>query len=57
VTWNGTELQEVYPWGTIRTPTPEANAATARELNREQTEEIRVRARPYLEAFDYASFI
>jgi hypothetical protein len=56
-TWNGTELQEVYPWGTIRTATPEANAATARELRPDQVEEIRVRARPYLDAFDYTSFL
>ena len=32
-TWNGSPLKEVYPWGTIRIPTPEANLATARELN------------------------
>jgi hypothetical protein len=57
VTWNGGELTEVYPWGTIRTPTPEANLATARELSAAQVDEIRVRARPFLDAFDYASFI
>jgi hypothetical protein len=57
VSWNGKELEQVYPWGTIRTPTPEANLATARELNAAQTEEIRQRARPYLEAFDYKSFV
>lgn len=57
VTWNGNDLKEVYPWGTIRTPTPEANLATAKELNAEQVEEIRMRTRPYLESFDYKSFI
>ena len=56
-TWNGEPLKEVYPWGTIRTPTPEANLATARELNAAQIEEVRLRARPYLESFDYKSFI
>ena len=56
-TWNGTELKEVYPWGTIRTPTPEANLATARELTAAQIDEIRLRARPYLESLDYASFL
>jgi len=56
-TWNGVELKEVYPWGTIRTPTPEANLATARELKAGQIEEIRLRAAPYLEAFDYKSFL
>ena len=55
--WNGSSLTEVYPWGTIRTPTPEANLATARELSAAQTEEIRLRARPYLEDFDYKGFV
>jgi hypothetical protein len=57
VTWNGCELKEVYPWGAIRTPTPEVNLATARELNSTQIEEIRLRAHPYLETFDYKSFL
>jgi hypothetical protein len=56
-TWNGQELKEVYPWGTIRTPTPEANLATARELKPAQIDEIRARARPYLDTFDYQSFL
>jgi hypothetical protein len=56
-TWNGSPLKEVYPWGTIRTPTPEANLATARELTDAQITEIRLRARPYLESLDYASFM
>ena len=30
VSWNGNALEEVYPWGTIRKATPEANKATAR---------------------------
>jgi hypothetical protein len=55
--WNGNALTEVYPWGTIRTPTPESNLATARELSGAQVDEIRMRARPYLDAFDYGSFI
>jgi Sulfotransferase family len=57
VTWNGNELKEVYPWGTIRTPTPEANRATANELNAEQVEEIRRRTLPYLDTFDYKTFL
>lgn len=56
-TWNREQLKEVYPWGTIRTPTPEANLATARELSVRQIEEIRLRAWPYLESFDYKGFI
>lgn len=57
VSWNGNVLAEVFPWGTIRTPTPEANLATARELSPPQIDEIRARTRPYLEAFDYKNFL
>jgi hypothetical protein len=57
VSWNGQQLKEVYPWGTIRIPTPAANIATAKELNNSQIEEIRRRAWPYLESFDYKTFI
>jgi hypothetical protein len=31
--WNGEKMQSVYPWGTIRTPTTEANIATMNELD------------------------
>jgi hypothetical protein len=34
--WNGQELHEVYPWGTIRIPTPEANVATMNLLSDEE---------------------
>lgn len=55
--WNGAPLAEVYPWGTIRTPTLEANRATAAELSNDTREEIRQRAGPFLEAFDYQGFL
>src|SRR5262245_36064877 len=51
--WNGVALEQVYPWGTIRTPTPEANAATAKELSAAETDEIRARTAPLLKAFGY----
>ena len=51
--WNGKPLAEVYPWGTIRVPTPAANAATARELPREEADEIQQRTGPLLAAFRY----
>jgi hypothetical protein len=57
VTWNGGELREVYPWGTIRTPTPAVNLATARQLTAAQQEEIRARAGVYLDALDYKGFL
>jgi hypothetical protein len=55
--WNGTPLDEVYPWGTIRVPTPEANRSTAAELTREEQEAVRRHAGPYLEAFGYTGFL
>lgn len=55
--WNGEPLDEVYPWGTIRKATPEANAATAAELSAAERDEIRARTRPYLDALGYADFL
>lgn len=55
--WNGQPLAEVYPWGTIRTPTPEANLATARELDEQERVDVRRLAGPFLEALGYASLI
>ncbi len=51
--WNGQRLDEVYPWGTIRSATPEANAATAAELSAQESDEVGRRARPFLEQLDY----
>jgi hypothetical protein len=56
-TWNGKQLEQVYPWGTIRSATPEANLATANELSDEEKREIRQRAWQYLEVFDYEDFL
>lgn len=55
--WNGTPLDEVYPWGTIRTPTPEANHATALELSTDEQAEVEMRAWQYLEVFGYSNFL
>lgn len=38
--FNGKELVEVFPWGTIRVPTVEANRATMNELDRSEKREI-----------------
>ncbi|MBN2745635.1 MAG: sulfotransferase [Bacteroidales bacterium] len=51
--WNGEPLKEVYPWGTVRIPTKEVNIDTARELTKEQIEEIYLRTELYLQKFDY----
>ncbi len=51
--WNGEKLTEVYPWGTIRTPTDAVNIATANELSKEEKAEIFLRTKPWLEQFNY----
>ena len=56
-TWNSEELEEVYPWGTIRKATPEANRATAAELTSQERDEIAVLTAQYLDVFDYKSFL
>jgi len=56
-TWNGSVLEEVYPWGTIRSATPEANRATAMELSSEERDAIRARTWQYLDVFHYTNFI
>jgi hypothetical protein len=55
--WNGKVMDSVYPWGTIRIPTPEVNLATAAELSRDEREEVRRRAAPFLAALGYESFL
>jgi hypothetical protein len=54
--WNGAPLQEIYPWGTIRRATPEANRATAAELSAETRAEIARMTWQYLDVFDYRGF-
>jgi hypothetical protein len=56
-TWNAVQLEEVYPWGTIRKANPDANRATAAELSTREQEEIRTYTAQYLETFDYKSFL
>jgi hypothetical protein len=51
--WHGKRLREVHPWGTIRTPTPQANRATALELSEAEKSEVRLRTRFFLGEFGY----
>ena len=55
--WNGEELKEVYPWGTIRKATTEANLQTAHELSDEEKMEIELRTWQYLEEFNYKTIL
>jgi hypothetical protein len=54
--WNGSALEEIYPWGTIRRASPEANRATAAELPPEERAEIARMTWQYLDVFDYRAF-
>lgn len=55
--WNGVTLDEVYPWGTIRRATPQANRATADELSPQERADVEALAWQYLDAFDYTGFL
>lgn len=55
--WNSKTLEQVYPWGTIRSATPEANLATANELSLEEQAEVRERALDWLKPLGYESFL
>jgi len=52
-TWNGQPLEEVYPWGTIRQPTLDANRAASDSLSEADRAAIGLWASPYLDAFGY----
>ena len=55
--WNGESLDQVYPWGTIRSATPEANLATAHELSADEVEHVRAGAWPYLDELGYSDLL
>lgn len=55
--WNGEPLEEVFPWGTIRTATPDANLATARELSDAEQATVRDMTWQYLEVLGYDDFL
>ena len=51
--WNGKVMEQVYPWGTVRIPTPAVNIETAQTLSKDEINEIFLRTEMYLEQFDY----
>ncbi len=55
--WNAQPLEEVYPWGTIRRASTEANKRTAQELSVEEMDSIRALAQHYLEVLDYKDYL
>lgn len=56
-TWNGAALEQVYPWGTIRKASSQANQDTANELTAEEKAEVRAYAGHYLDVFDFKGFV
>lgn len=54
--FNGKRLTEVFPWGTIRIPTPEANVATKNELSAQEQKEIKSLALPMMRILGYENF-
>lgn len=55
--FNGVKLEQVYPWGTIRIPTPEANLATANELSAAQKREIKTETIVMQRLLGYEKFL
>ena len=55
--WNGLPLDEIYPWGTVRTPTPQANRATADELDPGERAEVSRLAAPWIDMLGYTNFL
>ena len=55
--WNGSALDQVYPWGTIRQPDPATNLATAHELSAKQAAHVRRLAGSLVQQFGYERFL
>jgi Sulfotransferase family len=55
--WNGRQMDRLYPWGTIRIASPEQNASTADELSAEEKREVGERAAPFAELLGYGDFL
>jgi len=55
--WNGAELEEVYPWGTLRKVRPTDNKQTAEELSQAEKDEIRAFTWQYLHVFNYTDYV
>jgi hypothetical protein len=54
--WNGVRLEQVYPWGTIRIPTTQANQATMNELSRDEKARIKSLSIVMQRLLGYADF-
>ncbi|MEZ5218991.1 MAG: sulfotransferase [Ilumatobacteraceae bacterium] len=55
--WNSKTIDQVYPWGTIRTATPAANLATANELEDAEKAAVRRYAGEWIGRLGYDDFV
>jgi hypothetical protein len=55
--WNGKELQDMFPWGTIRIPTPDMNKRTAGELRASEKRQVRSQTSVINKLLGYDTFI
>src|SRR2546425_1724325 len=55
--FNGAALTEVFPWGTIRSPTSASNLTTARSLSHEEQRAVSDDAKVMIDALDYTGFL
>ncbi len=55
--WNGQSLEQVYPWGTIRNPTPEANKATGCELTDVERQEVERHVGSWIDTLGYRGIL
>lgn len=53
--WNGEKLEAIFPWGTIKTATPEANIDTMNELTADEKAQVRSIAIVMLKQYGYES--
>lgn len=51
--WNGRKLEVLVPWGTVMTPTSQANMITKNELSKKETEEIKIRTADIVKLLGY----
>lgn len=54
--WNGSKLENIYPWGTVQYPTVAYNLQKRDELTKKEYEKIKLLTAHFNEYFDYKDF-
>ncbi len=55
--WNGQKLGSLYPWGHVQRPNPKYNRAAAARLSSAELAEVTARAKPFLQALKYDTYL